>query len=289
MKGVLLLAAVALSGCVPESRVVVGSKNFTEQIILGELIAQLLEHRGVHVDRRLNLGGTFICHRALVSGDLDVYVEYTGTALNAILKEPVLHDADVVYRSVRDAYRERFGLEWSKPLGFANTFAMSMRKEQATALGVRTLSDLGEHARSLRPGAGHEFLERKDGFRGLVEAYRLEFAAPPRGIELGLVYQALVEGEVDIVSGNSTDGLIEKYDLVVLEDDRRYFPPYDAAAVYRPETVVAHGALGEVLALLEGSIDDQAMRRLNRLVDDDRRRAPDVVEEFVRDRGWASE
>lgn len=277
----LLLALFASCGPRP---VVVGSKNFSEQVILGELLAQLLEARGVPVDRRLNLGGSFICHRALLSGDLDVYVEYTGTALTAILKEPVSHDPEAVFQRVRQAYRAQFGIEWTEPLGFANTFALLMRPELAERLGVRAISDLKSHEDSLRPGAGHEFLEREDGFRGLASAYGLEFRNPPRGIELGLVYRALMEDQVDFIVASSTDGLIEKFGLVVLEDDLQFFPPYDAAAVYRPDAVERVPELAEVLRLLEGRIDESTMRRLNREVDDESRGARDVVREFLKER-----
>jgi glycine betaine/choline ABC-type transport system substrate-binding protein len=277
--GLALLLAL-FAGC-GQRPLVVGSKNFSEQVILGELLAQLLEARGVPVDRRLNLGGSFICHRALLSGDLDVYVEYSGTALTAILKEPVSHDPDVVFQRVRQAYRSQFGLEWTEPLGFENTFALLMRPELAQRLGVRTISDLKAHQGSLRPGAGHEFLEREDGYRGLTSAYGLAFRNPPRGIEVGLVYRALMEGQVDFIVGSSTDGLIEKFGLVVLEDDLRFFPPYDAAPVYRPDAVERVPELAEVLRLLEGAIDESTMRRLNRQVDDEGRGARDVVREFL--------
>ncbi len=282
--GPLLLALVP--GCSGERPVVVGSKNLTEQVILGEILAQLLEARSVSVERRLNLGGTFICHRALLAGDLDVYVEYTGTALTAILKEDVSHDPEAVYRRVREVYRKDFGLAWNEPLGFDNTFAIAMKSDVAERLGIRTISDLKQHEETLRLGVGHEFLERADGLRGLIEAYDLKLGKRPRGIELGLIYQALMDGEVDFVVGSATDGLIDKFGLTVLEDDHSYFPPYDAAAVYRPSTAERVPALAEVLDLLEGAIDEADMRRLNRTVDDEGRAAADVVAAFLAERGW---
>lgn len=281
-----LVAANTASCGHGERTVVVGSKNFTEQVVLGEILAQMLEARGVRVDRRLNLGGSFICHRALLSGDLDVYVEYSGTALTAILKQPVIHDPAAVFRRVRELYRSRFGLEWSEPFGFNNTFAVAMLPEKAKRLGIHTISDLKKHEDVLRPGTGHEFLEREDGFRGLTEAYGLAFSHPPRGIELGLIYRALTENEVDFVVGSETDGLIDRFDLAVLEDDRSFFPPYDAAAVYRPETLERVPELATVLRLLEGGIDEGTMRRLNRAVDDEGRAATEVVRSFLADRGW---
>jgi glycine betaine/choline ABC-type transport system substrate-binding protein len=280
----LLLAL--LPSCSGDRAVAVGSKNLTEQVILGEMLAQLLEARGVPVERRLNLGGTFICHRGIVAGDLDVYVEYTGTALTAILQEEVSHDPEAVYRRVRQVYRERFGLAWSEPFGFENTFALAMKPEAAERLGIRAISDLKRHQATLRAGVGHEFLERGDGLRGLVEAYDLSFVNPPLGIELGLIYQALMEGEVDFVVGSATDGLIDKFGLTVLDDDRSYFPPYDAAAVYRPETAERVPALVEVVTLLEGNLDAGAMRALNRRVDDEGRGAGEVVSSFLTERGW---
>ena len=268
MKRCLVLMMVSAACSSGPRPIVVGSKNFSEQVILGEVVAQLLEAHGVPVERRLNLGGTFICHQALVAGDLDIYVEYTGTALTAILKEPFDYDAERVYRRVTDAYGDQWNLEWSAPLGFNNTFAIIMTRERAAELGVSQISDLAAHQDTLRPGAGHEFL------------------VPPRGMELGLIYQALVEGQVDFVAGNSTDGLIEKFDLVVLEDDRRFFPPYDAAAVYRPAAVERFPGVSEVLELLGGGIDERAMRRLNRLVDDERRAVAEVASDFLVERGW---
>lgn len=288
--GTLSLVALTtmLSACGGERPVVVGSKNFTEQVILGELIAQLVEVEGIPVDRRFNLGGSFICHNALVNGSLDVYVEYSGTALNAILKEPVQHDPQAVYDRVKQVYRDEFGLEWATPLGFSNTYAMAMRAEQAAELGIERFSDLADHLDTIRPGAGHEFLEREDGLPGLLTAYDLNFAYAPRGMELGLIYQALVEGEVDLVAGNSTDGLIEKFGLKVLEDDRRFFPPYDAAPVYRPDAIERHPGLASVLERLAGAIDEPTMRRLNRWVDNEGRSAAEVVSEFIEERGWVA-
>ena len=286
----LTLFSVLMAGCSSgPAPIVVGSKNFSEQVILGEIVGALLESRGVPVDRRLNLGGSFICHQALVSGGLDVYIEYTGTALTAILKEPFQYDADAVYQQVATRYRDELDLEWGAPLGFNNTFALVMRKDRAAELGVERISDLAAHQDTIRPGSGHEFLEREDGYRGLTEAYELSFDAEPRGMELGLIYQAVVEGEVDVVAGNSTDGLIEKFDLVILDDDRTFFPPYDAAAVYRPDALERFPQMAEALRQLEGAIDEASMRRLNRLVDDEGRAASDVAREFLEERGLIDE
>ena len=287
--GSLLVAVLLLGalGC-SQSSVVVGSKNFSEQIILGEIVAQLLEERGENVDRRLNLGGSFICHAALVSGQMDIYIEYTGTALTAILKQPVLHEPEEVYRRVEEEYRERFGLAWGAPLGFNNTYAIAMRSDHASHLQISRISDLASHVDSIRPGFGHEFLERQDGYAQLTEAYGLDFAIPPRGMELGLIYKALDEEIVDLIAGNSTDGLIEKLGLTVLEDDRKFFPPYYAAPVYRPEAARAHPALAEVIEMLGGAIGEAQMRALNRSVDVDRRHASVVAREFLSEQGWVA-
>jgi glycine betaine/choline ABC-type transport system substrate-binding protein len=272
------------SGCARP--VVVGSKNFTEQVILGEMLALMLEDRGVPVDRKLNLGGSFICHSAVEAGRMDVYVEYTGTALTAILKEPAIHDSEEVYRRVRTEYRRRFGLQWGPPLGFNNAYALAMRARHAAELRIRRISDLVRHLDTIRTGFGHEFLEREDGFRGFTRAYDLEFAIPPSGMELGLIYQALGEGQVDLVAGSSTDALIEKLGLTVLEDDRNFFPPYDAAPVYRPDTAEKYPALAEILEILGGQIDEGTMRELNLAVDVERRSERQVALELLVAKGW---
>ena len=271
-------------GC--DRQLVVGSKNFTEQVILGEMIALMLEEEGLSVDRKLNLGGSFICHNALTTGQMDVYVEYTGTALTAILKEDVVHDPAQVYRRVSEEYERRFGLAWGAPLGFNNTYALAMRSDEAARLGIRAISDLADHQDEIRTGFGHEFLEREDGFPGLVQAYDLELAVPPGGMELGLIYQALMEDEVDLIAGSSTDALIEKFGLVVLEDDRSFFPPYYAAPVYRPEAAQNHPALRKVLEKLGGQIDEATIRKLNLAVDGERRSERQVVLGFLAEKGW---
>jgi glycine betaine/choline ABC-type transport system substrate-binding protein len=281
----MLLLLVFLGGCTGD-RIVIGSKNFTEQVILGELLAQHLENQtGLAVDRRLNLGGTFICHEGLVAGQLDLYVEYTGTALAAILEEPPSSDAEAVLSRVREVYRERFGIEWMEPLGFNNTFAIVVRGGDARRLGLATISDAAGHAGNWTPGFGYEFAEREDGYDGLVAAYGLDFGGPPRDMELGLVYQALAEGQVDLIAGNSTDGLIEALDLVTLEDDRSYFPPYDAVPVVRQELLERHPEVAEALAMLGGLILEEDMRAMNYRVDGDREDHRVVVRDFLESKG----
>jgi glycine betaine/choline ABC-type transport system substrate-binding protein len=283
----LAVAALALvAGCRGrgERPLTIGSKNFSEQVILGEIAAQGLEARGVRVDRRLNLGGTFVCHQALKAGELDLYPEYTGTAFTAILARKPISDPALVRDEVAKEYRKRWNLVWSLPLGFENTFALVMRGEDARRLGIRKISDLAAHAGSIRPGFGYEFLEREDGFPGLAKTYGLDFRQRPAQMDLGLLYSALQSGKVDLVAGNSTDGLIDAIGGVVLEDDRRYFPPYEAAFVVRGP-VWEQPAVRNFLESLAGAIDAATMRKLNAAVDKEKRRPEDVAREFLEGRG----
>jgi glycine betaine/choline ABC-type transport system substrate-binding protein len=278
--GVLL--ALGASGCNRggERPVRIGSKNFSEQVILGEIAAQGLEARGLRVDRRLNLGGTFVCHQALVAGELDLYPEYTGTAFTAILKRRPISDPQAVREAVTAEYRKQWNLVWAPPLGFENTFALVMRGEDARRLGIRKISDLAAHASSIRPGFGYEFLEREDGYPGLVKTYGLAFAERPAQMDLGLLYPALESKKVDLVAGNSTDGLIDAIGGVVLEDDRRYFPPYEAAFVLRGESW-ERPVVRAFFESLAGRLDAATMRKLNAAADRDKRRPEDIAKEFL--------
>jgi osmoprotectant transport system substrate-binding protein len=250
-------------------------------VLLGEIVALQLEQFGFVVDRRLNLGGTFICHEALTSGQVDVYVEYTGTAHSAILGLPVARDPVAVRRAVDSIYRARWDLQWGAPLGFDNTFAMLVRGADARQLGITTLTQAVPHTPDWRPGFGYEFMERDDGYRGLVETYGFAFAGAPAVMDLGLTYRALADGQVDIIAGNATDGQIDALDLVQLADDRGYFPPYEAAPVVRRDLLRTHPRAAEALRALAGSIDGATMRRLNRLVDVQRRDYRQVARRFV--------
>ena len=277
---VLLIVAASLVARRPAA-IVVGSKNFTEQIILGELLAQTIERAAsLRVERRLNLGGTFICDRALAAGDIDLYVEYTGTALTAIFGQPVVGDRQAALERVREAYA-RSGRTLLDPLGFNNTFAILVRGDEARRLGLRTIGDAARHGRSWRAGFGYEFLERADGFPGLARAYDLVFATPPRVMDLSLSYRALASGDVDLIAGDATAGLIAALDLAALEDDRHYFPPYDAVPVVSTATLLGHPEVGDALARLAGRIDERAMRRMNAAVDVERRDVVRVVSEFL--------
>jgi osmoprotectant transport system substrate-binding protein len=235
-----LAAALFLGACSHEARVRVGSKNFSEQLVLGEIVAQHLEHRlGGHVSRKLDLGGTLLAQQAIVSGEIDVYPEYTGTALTSVLKQPPEKDPSKVLELVRQAYRQ-WHLDWLPPLGFENTFAMAVRREDAA--GAKTLSQAAG-TRSWRLGAGYEFAKRPDGLPGLLKTYGLKMSGSPKTMDLGLLYQALSKKQVDMVAGNSTDGMLSVLPLTVLQDDKHYFPPYECALIVRDESG-ASGALG---------------------------------------------
>jgi osmoprotectant transport system permease protein len=282
---VVILAACAAGGALAASgqgeRIVIGSKNFTEQLILGEILAQAVERSGgPAVDRRLNLGGTFICERALRAGEIDAYVEYTGTALTAIFGRPVAREPGAVLRTVREAYAAT-GRTVMPPLGFDNTFAILVRGEAARRLGLRTIADAARHAQGWRAGFGYEFLEREDGYRGLARTYGLRFAAPPRVMDLALIYRALAERQVDLVAGDATNGLIEAFDLFMLADDRHYFPPYEAVPVVRTQTLLRHPGLAAAIEQLAGRIAERDMRAMNHAVDGLRRDVRAVVGEFL--------
>lgn len=273
---------VAMRSGEPRDEVIrVGSKNFTEQIVLGELIAQQLERAtGLTVERRLNLGGTFICDRALRSGDIDIYVEYTGTADTAVFKNPVQTDRAQVLERVRQRYADG-GLTVMPPLGFENTFAILVRGDEARRLGLKTIEDAAPHAAAWRAGFGFEFLQRADGYPGLSQKYGLRFAGEPRAMDLSLIYPALAQRQVDLIAGDATSGLIQAYDLFMLQDNRHYFPPYDAVPVARRAMLLRHPAAREALERLAGRITIDDMRRMNHAVDAGRQDPAVVAREFL--------
>lgn len=281
------VAALLLAGCeFRRNRVSIGTKNFTEQLILGEMLAQLVEaQHSTEVDRRFYLAGSYICQQAILAGRIDTYVEYTGTALMAILKEPPASDPALVFATVKRDYARRFNLEVFPSLGFNNTFAIVMRGDDARTNHVKTLTDLSRLAPKMRMGVGYEFLERKDGFAGLARTYDLHFAEPPRVMDLGLLYRALQSKQVDVVAGSNTDGLIAALGLVVLEDDRHYFPPYDAVPIVRPDALQRWPMLREVLQGLAGKISANDMRQLNYAVDGEKKDATEVVRSYLRSHG----
>jgi osmoprotectant transport system substrate-binding protein len=283
-----LFAALATGGCGKRGgdTIVVGSKNFTEQIVLAELFAQQIEaHSALRVERRQNLGGTFICHDALISGKIDLYPEYTGTALTAVLNDSLQKDPAEVLRRVQDEYRARFNVEVLPPLGFNNTFAMIVRGEDAEKLHLRKISDVAMYAPKWRAGFGYEFMERPDGYRGWTAAYNLHFAGEPRILDLGLLYRALADKQVDLVAGNSTDGVIESLHMVALEDDLHYFPPYEAVPLLRRATIEKHPEVRDAIAALAGKISVDEIRRMNSAVDGEHRDPADVAREFRKAKG----
>ncbi len=281
--GRCLLALLSTAhGCTKHDRIVVGAKNFTESDLLAEIAAQHIERRAhLVVDRKLHLGGTFVCHQAILAGQIDLYPEYSGTAFTAVLKHPPLADRDSVSRIVAREYGARFGLRWLAPFGFNNTFAILVRRDAATRDGLRRISDVAQVAPHWKAGFGYEFLERADGFAGLSRVYGLRFSAPPTAMDLGLTYRALADGKVDLIAGNSTDGQIAALHLVQLEDDRGYFPPYEAALVVRDEMLRRHPAVEAALEELRGKISDAEMRRLNALADVEHRDIRTIAREWL--------
>ena len=283
LRGALLLLPFLLAGCAPprSSHVVVGAKNFTEQVVLGEMLAQQIESEGGGpVERRYWLAGSYLCQQALVSGRIDAYIEYSGTALTAILKQPLDRDRGRVLATVRRLYQQKYNVTAGPPLGFEDTFAMIVRRDDAVRYGLRTLSDLGRVAPAWKLGVGYEFAERPDGLPGLSTTYALHFAGPPRTMELGLLYRALAAHQVDVVAGNSTDGAIRELGFVALEDDRHYFPPYDAVPLVRSDSLVTHPAIRRALSDLAGRVTADDMRSLNLAVEQQHRDPADAVRAF---------
>jgi osmoprotectant transport system substrate-binding protein len=286
---VLALAAVLLlPSCIRSRahRIVIGSKNFTESFLLGELMAQQIEARThLKVERRFYLAGTYICQQAMLAGRIDIYPEYTGTALTAVLKQTAAGDEEGIYRRVKSEYERRFGLTLGTPFGFNDTFAMEIRGEEARRLNIKTLSQAAAFAPKWRAGFGYEFMERPDGYRGLAAAYGLHFAEAPRIMDLGLLARALKDHQIDVAAGNTTDGMIPALDFFVLEDDKHYFPPYYAVPVMREESLREQPEVAQALAELAGRISNEEMQRLNYAVDGEHRDAGDVAREFLKGKG----
>jgi osmoprotectant transport system permease protein len=277
---VIVSGSAALALRRPDA-IVVGSKNFTEQVILGEIIAQIIEREtGLPVQRRLNLGGTLICDRALLSGDIDVYVEYTGTALTTIFHQPAAKDPAGVLRTVRESYAAS-GRTMLPGLGFNNTFAILVRADEAKQRQLRTIEDAARVAPEWRAGFGFEFLERPDGFSGLARTYGLRFREPAQVMDLTLTYRALASGQVDLIAGDATAGLIEGLDLFQLEDNRRYFPPYDAVPVARSTTLLRYPQVRRALERLAGRISAAEMRAMNYAADARREDPADIARRFL--------
>ena len=284
----LLATSALLTSCSPPrpDHPVIGAKNITEQVVLGELLAQEIEAKSnLKVERRFYLAGSYICHQALVSGRIDAYVEYTGTALTAILKQPVDRDPQAVLDTVRSLYASRYNITVAQPLGFENTFAMVIRGDDARRLRLTTLSQAAPYASQWRLGVGYEFEQRPDGLPGLSTAYGLKFAAPPRTMDLGLLYRALNAHQVDLIAGNSTDGPIEAFGLTALADDKHYFPPYQTVPLVRAEALQRWPQMQTALDALAGKITADDMRSMNEAIDGHHRDPAEVVREFRRKNG----
>jgi len=280
---IVLCLAGLLTSCAPPrpDHPIIGAKNFTEQVVLGELLAQEIEAQShLKVERRFYLAGSYICQQALVSGRIDAYVEYTGTALTAILKQPVDRNPDHVLATVRNLYASRYNIQMGAPLGFENTFAMVIRGEDARSLHLATLSQAAPYAPKWRLGVGYEFEQRPDGLPGLSAAYGLKFASAPRTMDLGLLYRALNAHQVDMIAANSTDGPIQAFGLVALEDDKHYFPPYQAVPLVRAEALQRWPQIQTALNALAGKITADDMRAMNEAVDGQHRDPAEVVREF---------
>jgi glycine betaine/choline ABC-type transport system substrate-binding protein len=276
----LIALTLALAACGPKPVLVVGSKNFTEQVLLAEILAQHIERRlHIPVARKFNLGGTLLAHNALTSGAIDLYPEYSGTALTAVLKLPPSKDPAAVMEQVRAGYRQ-WGLQWLRPLGFNNTFAMVVRGDIARRSGIRTLSEAAR-LQAWKLGAGYEFKQRPDGLAGLLAAYNLRTDGDPITMDLGLLYAALKSRKVDMIAANSTDGLAAVLDVAMLEDDRHYFPPYECAVVVRDDTLARLPGLKDVIEELSGKLSDAVMRRLNFGVDGEHRPPAQVAAQFL--------
>jgi len=280
--------SILLTACSPPrpDRPVIGAKNFTEQVVLGELLAQEIEAKSnLKVERRFYLAGSYICQQALVSGRIDAYVEYTGTALTAVLKQPVDRGPQRVLDTVRRLYASRYNVVVAQPLGFENTFAMVIRGDDARALNVTTLSQATRYTPNWRLGVGYEFEQRPDGLLGLSAAYGLKFGAAPRTMDLGLLFRALNGRQVDMIAANSTDGPIQAFGLVALEDDKHYFPPYQAVPLVRDEALQRWPQIRTALDALAGKITADDMRAMNEAIDGQHRDPAEVVRAFRQNHG----
>jgi osmoprotectant transport system substrate-binding protein len=282
----IFLTTLLTSGCARQHKLTVGSKNFTEQVILGEIVAQHLENRmNQKVDRRLNLGGTLLVHQSLMNGEIDVYPEYSGTALSSVLKINMINDPQAILERIRDVYRTTLRLEWLQPLGFNNTFVMAVRDETAEKLKLKTLSDAEKADIEWRIGVGYEFEQRPDGLSTLNTIYHFRNLKAPVTMDLGLIYRALEQRQVNMIAANSTDGLLARAKVKVLEDDKHAFPPYDAALVARSEAIAQYPKLKPALDELAGKFSEETMRRLNYEVDGEHKPVVEVAAGFLRQAG----
>ncbi|HIK04213.1 MAG TPA: ABC transporter substrate-binding protein [Trichormus sp. M33_DOE_039] len=283
---VMAIASCQTEQIISRGDVIVASKDFTEQDILGELLAQQIEDTtSLKVVRRPRLGGSFVCHQAITAGKIDAYIEYTGTAFAGILKQAVINNPQVVYEKLKQAYAQQFNLEVMPSLGFENTFAIIIRGEDAQRYNIQTLSEATQYTPQWRGGFGYEFLERADGFPGLAKTYNLKFSKSPQIMDLGLIYRALLQKQVDMVAGNSTDGQIARLGLFVLKDDKQYFPPYEATPIVRQATLRKYPQIKVAINQLTGKISADEMRQLNYLVEGELQDIKQVVRDFRKSKG----
>lgn len=281
-----ILIVSLLTGCSSSDTITVGSKDFGENTVIGEMLAQLIEAKtDLKVDRKLNMGGTFVCFEALKKGDVDVYPEYTGTALTAQLNMDVITDPDEAYKVVSEEFDKQFDIKWMDPIGFNNAYTLAVSDEIYQKYGVETYSDLAKISKDLVFGAEHEFFNRQDGFDGLVDAYGIEFKGEPKKMNVALKYQAIGNGEMDVTDAFVTDGPIKQYNLKVLEDDKHFFPPYYAAPIVRKDTLEKHPELEDILNSLAGKIDDEKMTDINYKVDVQGEDVKTVAKEFLETNG----
>ena len=283
----LLVSAGILAGCGQSSdKITIGSKNFTENMVLGEIFTQLIQAKtDLKVSYKENLGGTMVCFEALKKGDLDIYPEYTGTGLTAHLKMDVINDPDRVYAIVKKEFAERFKIHWLNPLGLNNTYAVAVKESFADKNNITKVSQLAPLSSNLKFGAEHEFFDRQDGFDGMIRAYGLRFKGEPLKMDVALKYQAISEGKIDVTDAFSTDGQLIRYQLKVLEDDENFFPPYYAAPIIREQTLKKHPELKEVLNLLADKIDDAQMQQMNYQVECEKKAIKDVARDFLVQKG----
>ena len=281
---ILLSGIFLLAGCArkkTDKTITIGSKNFTEQLIVAELMAQMIEGKtDLKVTRKFNLGGTMICHNALVQGGIDLYAEYTGTALTAILKEGVISDPDKAYDVVAEAYKDKLQCEWQKPFGFNNTYAITVRGSFAAEKNLKSISDLTKIAGDLTGSFTAEFMEREDGYPGLKQTFGIAFK-DTKDMEPSLMYQAIARKNVDVICAFATDGRIAAYNLKMIEDDKTFFPPYYAAPVVSTDILSRHPEVRGALAPLSGLLNDETMQKLNFQVDDKKREPADIARDFL--------
>lgn len=281
----MALVVVSFSGCGKDT-IVIGSKDFGENIVLGEMFAQLIEkNTDMKVTRKLNMGGTFVCFEAIKKGDIDIYPEYTGTGLTAQLKMDVVGEPDEAYRIVSEEFDKQFDITWLNPLGFNNTYTLAVTQAVYEQYGIETYSDLVKISDNLVFGAEHEFFDRQDGYDGLVDFYGMKFKGEPKKMNTALKYQAIGNGDMHVTDAFATDGPIKQYNLKVLEDDKGFFPPYYAAPIIRNKTLEEHPELSGLLNQLSGLLDDEAMTELNYLVDVEGKSVEATARDFLTEQG----